>query len=156
MKLSVFCMLILEKRLTSLIMQYCSTDFVSWEFILYLFCGCTASYITITEQIKHGEVGHLQKSLDTITGWCSGNSMRIKGRNNKEMLVSFKKTKPEFDPITHEDVPLETVDHFKLLRVWVSNNMTWKQHVEHIYAVASPRLYYLKQLRRCGVATYVL
>ena len=31
--------------------------------------------------------------------------------------------------------------------------MTWKHHVEHIYAVASPRLYYLKQLRRCGVAT---
>ena len=24
--------------------------------------------ITITEQIKHGEVSHLQKSLDTITG----------------------------------------------------------------------------------------
>ena len=69
------------------------------------------------------------------------------------MIVSFKKTKPEFDPITHEDVPLETVDHFKLLGVWVSNNMTWKHHVEHIYAVASPRLYYLKQLRRCGVAT---
>ena len=109
--------------------------------------------ITITEQIKHGEVSHLQKSLDTITGWCSGNSMRINGRKTKEMIVSFKKTKPEFDPITHEDVPLETVDHFKLLGVWVSNNMTWKHHVEHIYAVVSPRLYYLKQLRRCGVAT---
>ena len=64
--------------------------------------------ITITEQIKHGEVSHLQKSLDTITGWCSGNSMRINGRKTKEMIVSFKKTKPEFDPITHEDVPLET------------------------------------------------
>ena len=73
--------------------------------------------ITITEQIKHGEVSHLQKSLDTITSWCSGNSMRINGRKTKEMIVLFKKTKPEFDPITHEDVPLETVDHFKLLEV---------------------------------------
>ena len=61
--------------------------------------------ITITEQIKQGEVSQLQKSLDTITGWCSGrNSMRINGRKTKEMMVSFKKTKPEFDPITHEDV----------------------------------------------------
>ena len=75
---------------------------------------------------------HLQKSLDTITGWCSGNSMRINGRKTKEMIVSFKKTKSEFDPITHEDVPLETVDHFKLFKVWVSNNMTWKHHVDHI------------------------
>ena len=68
-------------------------------------------------------------------------------------MVSFKKTKPEFDPITHEDVLLETVDHFKLLGIWVSNNMTWKHHVDHISAVAPPRLYYLKQQRRCGVAT---
>ena len=79
--------------------------------------------------------------------------MRINGRKTKEKMVSFKKTKPEFDPITHENVPFETVDHFKVLGIWVSNNMTWKHHVDHIYAVASPRLYYLKQLRRCGVAT---
>ena len=31
--------------------------------------------------------------------------------------------------------------------------MAWKHHVDHIYAVASARLYYLKQLRRCGVAS---
>ena len=30
--------------------------------------------------------------------------------------------------------------------------MTWKYHVERIYSIASPRLYYLKQLRCCGVA----
>ena len=81
--------------------------------------------IIITEQIKQGEVSHFQKSLDTITGCCSGNSMRINGKKNKQMMVSFKKTKSEFEPITHEDVLLETVDHFKLLGIWVSNNMTW-------------------------------
>ena len=68
------------------------------------------------------------------------------------MTISFKKTKPQLDHITHEGVPLESVDHFKLLGIWVSNNMTWKYHVEHIYATASPRPYYLKQLRQCGVA----
>ena len=64
--------------------------------------------ITITEQIKHGEVSHLQKSLDTITGWCSGNSMRINGRKTKEMIVSFKKTKPELTPL------LTKMCHWKL------------------------------------------
>ena len=78
--------------------------------------------------------------------------MIINGRKIKGMIVSFKKLKPEIDPITHEDVQLETVDHFKLFGIWVSNNKTWKHHVHHIYAVAL-RLYYLKQLRRCGVAT---
>ena len=79
--------------------------------------------------------------------------MGINRRKTKEMIVSFKKTKPDFDPITHKDVPLENMDHSKLLVIWVSNNMTWKYHVDHIYAFASPRLYYQKQLRRCGIAT---
>ena len=108
--------------------------------------------ITITEQITNGEVSHLQKSLDSITEWSSTNSMKINGRKTKEITISFKKTKPQLDPITHEGIPLECVNNFKLLGIWVSNNMTWKYHVEHIYSIASPRLYYLKQLRRCGVA----
>ena len=108
--------------------------------------------ITITVQITTCEVSHLQKSLDSITGWSSRNNMKINERKTKEMTISFKKTKLQLDPITHEGVPLECVDHFKLLGIWVSNNMTGKYHVVHIYATASPRLYYPKQLRRCGVA----
>ena len=94
--------------------------------------------ITITEQITNGEVSHLQKSLDSITEWSSTNCMKINGRKTKEMTISFKKTKPQLDPITHEGIPLECVDNFKLLGIWVSNNMTWKYHVEHIYSIASP------------------
>ena len=94
--------------------------------------------ITITEQITNGEVSHLQKSLDSITEWSSTNSMKINGRKTKEMTISFKKTKPQLDPITHEGIPLECVDNFKLLGIWVSNNMTWKYHVEHIIQLHLP------------------
>ena len=109
--------------------------------------------ITITEQVTNGEVSHLQKSLDSITGWSSTNSMKINGGKTK-------KTKPQLDPITHEGIPLESVDNFKLLGIWVSNNITWKYHVEHIYSIASPRLLLLETTETlwCGSrrATYVL
>ena len=124
---------------------------VSWT-TLWLYIDYTSQDYTITEQTTNGEVSHLQKSLDSITGWSSTNSMKINGRKTKDMNISFKKIKLQLDPITHEGVPLESVDNFKLLGIWISNNMTWKYHVEYIYSIASPRFYYLKQLRRCGVA----
>lgn len=33
-----------------------------------------------------------------------------------------------------------------------SSDMTWKAHIDHIYSKASPRLYYLRQLRRCKLS----
>ena len=49
--------------------------------------------ITITEQITNGEVSHLQKSLDSITGWSSTNSMKINGRKTKEIDYIIQKDK---------------------------------------------------------------
>ena len=69
-----------------------------------------------------------------------------------EACVAFKKTKNRLHPTTHKGVPLETVDHFKLFGIYVSFNMICKYYVKHIYANASPRIYYLKQLRRCSLA----
>ena len=117
--------------------------------------------ITITEQITNGEVSHLQKSLDSITGWSSTNSMKINGRKTKEMTISFKKTKPQLDPITHEGIPIESVDNFKLLGIWVSNNMTWKYHVEHIIifnCISQTLLLETTETLWCGSrrSTYVL
>ena len=48
------------------------------------------------------------------------------------MVTSFKKTKPKLDPITNEIVQPSSVEHFKLLGVWVSNSMQWKYYMEHI------------------------
>ena len=67
------------------------------------------------------------------------------------------KDKPHLDPIKHDDASLENVQHFILLVVWISNDLcSWKQHAQHIhvYTVVFPKLYYLRQLRRYGVAVY--
>ena len=52
------------------------------------------------------------------------------------MTVSFKHTELQLVHTTHEDVSLESVDYFKLLGMWVFNNMTWKYQVKNIYAIA--------------------
>jgi len=44
-------------------------------------------------------------------------------------------------------------DTFKLLGVYISNDLKWGQHVNVILSKAASRLYFLKQLRRAGAGT---
>jgi len=47
-------------------------------------------------------------------------------------------------------IPVERVKTFKLLGVHVTNDLKWMQHVDAISSKVSPRLYFLKQLKRSG------
>ena len=46
---------------------------------------------------------------------------------------------------------VERVDHVKLLGITLSNDLTWKRHVDNIVKKAGKRIYMLYQLKRAGV-----
>ncbi len=108
--------------------------------------------ITLTENIKTGAQSKLQQQLDTLSKWSSDNNMKVNSKKTKELVISFKKTKPDLPMLMCKDNEIERVQTFKILGVHLSDDLTWREHVEHIHARASPRLYYLRQLKRSGVS----
>ena len=46
---------------------------------------------------------------------------------------------------------VERVDHVKLLGITLSNDLTWKSHVDNIVKKAGKIMYMLYQLKRAGV-----
>ena len=81
--------------------------------------------------------------------------MKINGKKTMRWdIIEKRQTTVRLDSIRHDNTTLESVQHHKLLVVWVSNDLTWKCHAQHkvTYTVASPKLYYLRQRKRCGVA----
>ena len=44
---------------------------------------------------------------------------------------------------------VEWVHSFKMLCVWLSDELSWKSHVNHMHSRTTPRLW---QLRRCGLS----
>jgi hypothetical protein len=79
--------------------------------------------------------------------------MKINEKKTKEMVIHFKKTPIELDPITINGVEVDRVQNFKILGVWVSENLTWDYHVNKLTSRMSQRMYFLKQLRRSGAHT---
>ena len=107
--------------------------------------------ITLTESISTTNKGYLQEAVHTIKEWSDNNNMRLKETKTKEMLISFKRNAIETQPLLINKKTIERVTHFKILGVWLSDTLSWSHHVHYMTSRASPRLYYISQLKRSGL-----
>ncbi len=68
------------------------------------------------------------------------------------MVISFLKYKgSDENQIFVAGNPVETVSSFKLLGVWISNDLSWNIHVDMVLKKANSRLYALRLLKRAGL-----
>ena len=69
------------------------------------------------------------------------------------MIISFSHggLSNEVPNILIDGKVVERVDHVKLLGITLSNDLTWKRHVDNIMKKAGKRIYMLYQLKRAGV-----
>ena len=107
--------------------------------------------ITLSESISATNNGYLLEAVHTIKEWSDNNNMRLYETKTKEMLISFKKNAIETQPLIIDKKAIERVTHFKILGVWLSDTLSWSYHVHHMTSRASPRLYYIRQLKRSGL-----
>ena len=80
--------------------------------------------------------------------------MRINSVKSKDMIIGFTRDSEflnDIPSIMIWGMPVEKVDHAKLLGVTFSCDLTWNKHVENIVGKASKRLYMLYQLKRAGI-----
>ena len=104
--------------------------------------------ITISESTSCSNVSLLQTAVDK--DWSDKNNMKLNENKTKEMYISFKQNPAPAPPLIINSNVVERIHSFKILGVWLSDDLSWKSHVNHMHFRATPRLYYLRQLRRSG------
>ena len=102
------------------------------------------------EILKCNETSTLQQSIDTICEWSKQNDMRLNGKKTHEMTICFKRNPPEFDPITIEEEPVDSVTCAKLVGLLIQADLKWDANTDAILRKAPKRLYFLKRLRKAG------
>ena len=70
----------------------------------------------------------------------------------KELRIGFLNNNRDFDPLVLNGKPLEVVTSAKLLGMNISHDLKWNMHTSELSRKCSSRLYFLRQLKRSGVA----
>ena len=110
---------------------------------------------TIFEVCKEGDTSQIQESVDIVDIWTSQNDMRLNSEKCKEMIIDFSRNyslTSGIQSVTIGEKVLERVEHAKMLVVTISNNLTWRKHVDNIVSKAGKRVYMLYQLKRAGIS----
>ena len=102
---------------------------------------------TAFEIFPRGSPSILPRVVDEISNFASIRGMQLNPKKCKEMIVSFLRYNHTcFAPIFISGFPVEVVSTFKLLGVILSNDLTWRAHVDHVLKKANSRLYALRKL----------
>ena len=87
-----------------------------------------------------------------ICTYASEHGMRLNSVKCKEMLIDFLHYKPHHPPpLQLSGSQIECVHTYKLLGVYVTDNLCWSMHFEYIVQRARKRLYALSCLKKRGV-----
>ena len=76
----------------------------------------------------------LQSNINSISSWFSSNLLTVNSSKTKYMFIALKN--PPFlsslPPLYLDDSPLELVSCYKYLGVFLSSNLSWSSHIQHI------------------------
>ena len=64
--------------------------------------------------------------------------------------MDFRKSKTVILPVCIGQQPMARVKTFKLLGLWMNDNLNWETNTEYIIKKATKRLYFLKVLKSYG------
>ena len=93
-------------------------------------------------------------AVSSIHNFAVTHNMKLNPGECKEMVINFMKN-PNFllGPIVVGSTMIQRVKFYKLLGVFIDDDLKWSTHVDYIYKKACKRLYSLRLLRRAGIST---
>ena len=108
---------------------------------------------SMAETILKGGSGTIQNNVDDLINQSEANKFQMNEGKFKDEQIEFSKLINQFEPIKIHNNPLEMVKSAKILRLTLSDDLKWNEHVLQIVKKARKRLYCLAQLKRSNVGT---
>ena len=102
--------------------------------------------------VTKGGVSKLQEAVDDLSRQASIDGFQLNEAKCKELRIGFPNKNHDFEPLVLNGKPLEQVTTAKLLGMIISHDLKWNVHTSELSRKCFSRLYFLRQLKRSGVA----
>ena len=93
------------------------------------------------------EIGNIPKKIESVKTFAENEKMVLNAKKCKEMIIDFRKDRTVIPAIKINDCVLERVSSYKLLGLWIDDDLKWKSNTEYVVKKAAKRLYFLKTLK---------
>ena len=108
--------------------------------------------ISVSEIVERGRESELQVAVVNFATQSSREGFHLSETKCKNFRIGFSNTTSDFDPIVLNGKPLGIITSAKLLGLNLTSDLKWNTHTSELIRKASPRQYFLRQLKRCQVA----
>ncbi len=93
--------------------------------------------------------------VNDIYDYASTRGMRLNSKKCKEMVINFLQFRlPFLDVLQVGGNTMERVSSYKLLGVYLNNDLTWNLHCDYITKKANKRLYNILRILRRARTKY--
>eukprot|EP00061_Rhincodon_typus_P009622 g33262.t1 len=104
-------------------------------------------------QISNNDESKFRREIDAFVMWCNENNLSLNVSKTKELIVEFRNKGGEHAPIYINRTEVERVNSIKFFRVTITNILSWTSHINATIKKAQQCLFFLRQLRKCGMST---
>lgn len=82
----------------------------------------------------------LQEDVNALFNWVTRNFLCFNAQKCKQVLITRKRNRIPIPVIKVGDKPLEIVDAYKYLGIWIMNNLSWNKHIDGVCKKANRQI----------------
>lgn len=109
--------------------------------------------IDIKNHIPGNTIGNAERNMTEVMNFTKQQKMELNLKKCKEMLIDLRRNKTAVPLTKIGNNIIERVTSYKLLGLWIDNNMKWNTNTDKIIKKAAKRLFLLKVLKSYGASS---
>ena len=94
--------------------------------------------------------------VNSFVDYCKDNYLELNVSKTKELVIDYRKQKPDLDHIMINNSAVQRTNNYKYLGVVIDDNLMWHDHINHLCKKLNPRLFCLRKLYKFGVDKKIL
>ena len=109
--------------------------------------------IDVKNHIPGNVIGNAERNMTEVMKFTKQQKMELNLKKCKEMLIDLRRNKTAIPLTEIENNIIERVNSYKVLGLWIDDNLKWNTNTEKIIKKAAKRLFLLKIIKSYGAST---
>ena len=94
--------------------------------------------------------------MQHLVDWCKVNNLVLNADKTKEIIVDFRRSRPNHTPLLINKTAVEVVSKTKYLGMHITDDLSWSLHTSSLAKKAQQRLHFLRRMRRASLPPPIL